>query len=293
MRFRAPVKRTMAVAATALAAGSALPEGGARGSSLDQAGETTPCTQRYRAGAVLPPGAPDRPLLTTEGLKAVPGLKGWGLGETAFLRYAPGAARPLFLEVRLPRGSINPGNRTAPRGGVGLRWRPGVPREAEAACLAYDLFLPRDFAFNRGGKLPGLFGGSGPAGGRRADGRNGFSVRLMWRRGGAGEVYAYVPGHPEGRGLSIARGAFIFPRGRWVRIEEEVRLNRPGRADGRLRVWVDGRLRIERAAMVYRTRASLSIAGVMADVFYGGKSPAWAAPRDAALRLGPLDLRWR
>ena len=131
--------------------------------------------------------------------------------------------------------------------------------------------MPKDFAFNKGGKLPGLFGGNAPAGGKPADGVHGFSVRLMWRANGQGEVYAYIPGHPEGRGASLDRGAWTFTRGRWIEIQEEVVLNVPGAENGELR--------LTRTDLIYRTTNDLGISGVMANIFYGGKTTEWARRR--------------
>lgn len=221
------------------------------------------------------------------------GNKGWGLSENVSLKAVEGAPAPLVLEVRIPKGSIDHKSTTAPMGGMGFRWRPGMPAGTTAACLAYDLWLPDDFPFNKGGKLPGLFGGDGPAGGKDVDGVSGFSARYMWRAHGQGEVYAYIPGKPDKRGMSIDRGAWTFPRGRWVHLEEEVVLNTPGTPDGTLRVWVDGELRLEHTDVLYRDSVSLGIDGVMADIFFGGKTAEWAAPADTLVRLTPFQLAWR
>src|SRR5438477_687091 len=70
--------------------------------------------------------------------------------------------------------------------------------------LRYYVRFADDFAFVKGGKLPGLFGGEARAGGQIPDGTNGFSTRLMWRSKGDGEVYAYLPTSVE-RGTSLGR----------------------------------------------------------------------------------------
>ncbi|MBI1383292.1 MAG: hypothetical protein GC150_00060 [Rhizobiales bacterium] len=210
-------------------------------------------------------------------------LSGWGLGQTASV----GAGG--VLSILLPEGSINPGNRQAPRGGIGLRWRPGGLAGARRACLSYQLHLPHDFEFALGGKLPGFIGGDAPTGGRAAELGRGFSLRLMWRRGGRGEIYAYVPGHPVGRGASIARGAWRFPRGRWVAVSEEVRLERPGQRDGLVRVLIDGVEVVRREGLVIAGEG-VGIDGVAIDVFYGGKSREWAAPRDTRVLLSEIRI---
>jgi len=252
-----------------------------------------PCTARYTTSAVFPPSEETAKGLSGKRLLELLGNKGWGLEEDVTVRAVDGAPAPVVLEVRIPQGSIDHKSLTAPMGGMGFRWRPTLPEGTHTACLSYWLWLPPDFAFNKGGKLPGIFGGDGPAGGKAVDGVTGFSARLMWRTGGRGEVYAYIPGKPDGRGLSIDRGAWIFPRGKWFRIEEEVVLNTPGKPDGTLRVWVDGELKLSHTDITLRTSDSLAITGVMADIFYGGKEPEWAAPADTVVRLTPFTFAWR
>ncbi len=252
-----------------------------------------PCRERVPVQAQFPPVAEQRPGLAPVRLRALLGGKGWGLDENVTVEAAGDSGAAIVLAVRLPKGSIDHKHPTAPMGGMGFRWRADVPATATAACLSYRLRLPEDFAFNKGGKLPGLFGGDGPAGGKDADGTTGFSARYMWRTGGAGEVYAYIPGKPDGRGASIGRGSWMFPRGRWVEMQQEIVLNEPSAANGILRVWIDGRLQLERSDIVFRIVPQLGFAGVMADIFYGGKSADWAAPENTVIRLTPFELGWR
>ena len=87
-----------------------------------------------------------------------------------------------------PAGSINPGNK--PQGGSDFYAVPGqLPfRSANNVTLQYSIFFPADFQWVQGGKLPGIYGGhEGCSGGN--DAKSCFSTRLMWRRGGAGELY--------------------------------------------------------------------------------------------------------
>lgn len=56
--------------------------------------------------------------------------------------------------------------------------------------LSYDVWFPTGYAWNMGGKLPGLRGGPDPrgcSGGTQTNGTTCFSTRLMWRTSGAGE----------------------------------------------------------------------------------------------------------
>ena len=270
------------------------------------------CSRRYRPGVKLfaagKAQAGPQALATARGLeaaiKSVSDGRYWGLRHN--IRYlphggpvGPGSAGPSkapgtlpALEIVLPEGSINPGNKQAPRGGAGYRWTPPLPEAVQSACLSYWVWFPPDFDFGKGGKLPGLFGGTGPSGGQAVTGRNGFSTRYMWRKKGRGEVYAYIAG-AKGRGISLSRGAWRFKKGQWTRLEQEVLLNHPARRNGRIRVWVNGQLVLDKTGLLFRTNEQTGVRGVMAHVFFGGKDRSWAASHDMVMRYTPFDLRWR
>jgi hypothetical protein len=64
--------------------------------------------------------------------------------------------------------------------------------KASTLTFEYKVFFPSDFEWVKGGKLPGLYGGrTGCSGGDAA--LDCFSTRLMWRAGGAGELYLVEP----------------------------------------------------------------------------------------------------
>lgn len=153
-----------------------------------------------------------------------------------------------------------------------------------------------------GGKLPGLAGTYGNAGwgGRRSDGSNGWSLRGAFLRAFASdhpmhgltqlETYAY---HADMKGYFgdhwIWPGAAL-QRNRWYCIEQQVRLNRPNAADGLLRVWVDGRLAMERQNVRLRTVEQLRIETAWLNVYHGGTAPS---PYDQHLYFDNIVLARR
>jgi hypothetical protein len=236
------------------------------------------CSQRY--SRVLP-------IELEPGLTAVEAVhrafrpsRVWGVAENVRL-VAAAPERPPALAVRYPEGSINPSS-AAPRGGAGFVSRAGLQDGVDATCLRYRVRFAEGFAFAKGGKLPGLYGGDGPVGGAAA--AAGFSARLMWRAAGHGELYAYLPeaGSTSGRryGQSLGRGAWRFPAGRWVTVEQEIVLNDPGAANGVARIWIDGTLRLELRDLVFRQVPAVQIEGLMFSTFFGGSDLSWASPRD-------------
>jgi len=159
----------------------------------------------------------------------------------------------------------------------------------EEAWLSYDVRFPPGFDFVKGGKLPGLYGGTVTSGQRIPDGTDGFSTRYMWRRSGDGEVYAYLPTSQK-HGTSIGRGSWTWPAGRWVQVVQHVRLNTPGRADGVLDVWFQGKQVLHRTDITYRTTRDLRIDGLFFSSFFGGGDRSWATPKDQYADFADVHL---
>ncbi|MEF8717666.1 MAG: hypothetical protein V5B35_03045 [Candidatus Accumulibacter necessarius] len=133
-----------------------------------------------------------------------------------------------------------------------------------------------------GGKLPGLAGTYGKAGwgGRRSDGTNGWALRGAFLKAFPSDhpmqgltqlaTYAYHADMKTNYGDFWIWPGALLQRNRWYCIEQQVRLNRPGMADGELRVWVDGRLVVERQNIRLRNVDQLRIETVWLDVYHGG-----------------------
>lgn len=260
-------------------------------------GETAiePCLQRYPEIVSFQPAAADigQPPLAV--LAPLQPQQPFAVEANVSVRAGDETASAV-LHVLYPKGSINPGNKSAPAGGAQFYAPVLAGTAATAACLGYRVRFEDGFAFARGGKLPGLYGTAGApvttaSSCRPVNDEAGFSARLMWRSGGRGEVYAYTQNKTAPCGESLGRGNWTFPTGRWVAIEEEVILNTPSQDDGRARVWIDGRLVLDQGGLVYRSGPAVHIQGLFFSTFFGGKKPDWASPRDqgadfADFRLG-------
>jgi len=159
--------------------------------------------------------------------------------------------------------------------------------------LSYRVKFASDFVFNgaggkNGGKLPGLAGQPSNetkglcTGGDACEIGNGFSARLMWRTDGAAVLYLYDlektrNGRRYGEDIAFANGARFKP-GQWHQIEQLVTLNKPGQADGHIRLWMDGDLVVD-----LRNREIIgdqeAVDTVLFSTFFGGNDPNWF-PRD-------------
>lgn len=194
------------------------------------------------------------------------------------------------LRVNFAPGQIGP-----EKGGAGWRWPFG---KHEGAELRYTLRFAPNFEFVKGGKLPGLCGGpENVSGGRPADGENGFSARLMWRRDGRGEAYIYHKSQPDKYGHSFPFPEdFRFPRGQPVNVRLAVTMNTPGKRDGTLRVWITlpdqaEKLMVEQTDMEWRSRDTFGVDGLYFETFYGGGDKSWAPKGHGWAEFGGMEVR--
>ncbi|RDB19285.1 hypothetical protein Hypma_013696 [Hypsizygus marmoreus] len=209
------------------------------------------------------------------------------------------------MKAHFPKGSYTYTHQ--PQGGLSF-YAPGPSSldlsTAKEATFGYAVYFEEGFAFNLGGKLPGLYGGNSDAealscsGGRRSTAC--FSARLMWRAAGAGEFYTYLPPYTDSRfaankkqcsvapksdcnptyGASVGRGAFTWPTGKWTTISERVRLNDVGKANGELELFVNGKSVINVDGLIIRDSAAGRIRGIQMQTFFGGSKPEYASPKD-------------
>ena len=61
---------------------------------------------------------------------------------------------------------------------------------------------------------------------------------------------------------------------RWYSIEQHLKLNTPGKKDGILRAWVDGRLAFEKTDIRFRHVDKLKIEQIWMNVYHGGTKPS-------------------
>ncbi|MGB3312151.1 MAG: polysaccharide lyase [Nodosilinea sp.] len=207
--------------------------------------------------------------------------KSWGLDSNIVVMDDPDRRFEKIMRVAYPAGSASPS--VSRESGVaigGAQFYADLPiPDQDQLTLSYFVRFSEDFDFVKGGKLPGLYGGTGASGGNVPDGTDGFSTRIMWRREGDGEMYAYLP-TSEGYGDSIGRGSWRFQPGVWHHLKQTISLNDPQAANGRIQVWVDGKPVIDQSGLVFRSTTDLKIDGLFFSTFFGGGDPSWATPQD-------------
>ncbi|BGP34661.1 hypothetical protein JCM10296v2_006483 [Rhodotorula toruloides] len=159
----------------------------------------------------------------------------------------------------------------------------------QTALLKYEVAFDSSFDFVKGGKLPGLYGSSPTAKGLCTGGNHlsdCWSARLMWRAGGAGEVYAYIPTYDgfcaqadvlcdADYGTSLSRGSFKLARGGWTTIHQLISLSTPPLANGLLALYSNSSLSLLHTGIAYRTNPNVSITNVLFSSFFGGSDASW------------------
>ncbi|KAH9939573.1 hypothetical protein B0H21DRAFT_32692 [Amylocystis lapponica] len=204
----------------------------------------------------------------------------------------------LSMQAYYPNGSYNFDH--SPQGGFSF-YATGPSQfnltTAKEATFGYRVFFQEGFEYNKGGKLPGLYGGDSYdeavscSGGRRDDGC--FSSRLMWRTDGMGELYTYLPPDYTANqavcdqppfstcndvyGASVGRGSFNFTAGQWNTVSQRVRLNDAGAENGELELYAGGVSVVNVSGLVLRDSDDGRIWGMQFQTFFGGSDASWAS----------------
>jgi hypothetical protein len=152
---------------------------------------------------------------------------------------------------------------------------------APALYLSYYIKFPAGFDFGRGGKLPGLYGGTigAESGGHHGAG---FSTRYMWRdhevsgsvsgcsrSAPCAEVYLYSPQSTHGYGQDLGGQWQWQGDGRWHMVEQRV-----DRSTGAITVWYDGS-KVLNEPGVLGDPSGVRFTGIMFSTFFGGHDTSW------------------
>ena len=193
------------------------------------------------------------------------------------------------LRVRIAKGNT---------GALNTLYKFGKQTRHEPEEIYFRYYLRLGNNWNQtvqGGKMPGISGTYGVAGwgGRKVDGTDGWSARGAFQRsipnenplGGLHPIGTYCY-HADMKGQY--GDVWVWSRGyrgylennRWYCIEQFLKLNTPGNSgapgkqDGVLRAWVDGRLAFEKTDIRFRHVDKLKIEQIWMNVYHGGTIPS-------------------
>jgi hypothetical protein len=259
---------------------------------LTRSGDADPCTSRYPAGTQMSLAKSGGVALSPAELQARVGIGERDMTAKASVVKIDQGPSPLALDVKI-------GGPLATDTGISFLWAPSGVSKAPAVCLSYRVFAPADFDFARGGELPGLIGGvTGRTAGR--DVESGFSTKFTWDERGTVGLDVSTPTDRAGVVLvdpmKYRSERTILARGRWVEVEQELKLNDGASPDGVIRLWVDGRLVVKDTKVAWRPKGADGLSGVLADIGYRPVPmtvSTAAAIKVTTLRLSPMRLSWQ
>ena len=173
-----------------------------------------------------------------------------------------------------------------------LFWDKDGNEKHEELYLSYNIYIPEDFEFRAGAKIPGLA--------YQTKDRN-MSVRLMWRRDGRLEYYNHFNTRPIWQGWSASVDwSFTGPysdlvngevqadqakliKGQWNHIELYNKLNTPGESDGVMRAWLNGKLALDITDNEdYRQadEGDIALNCIYLSTFFGGSDETYQPTKD-------------
>ena len=241
------------------------------------------CSTRYAPGQQFVfDGIKGQPLTPID-LQARSGSREWGVLKNAKILKADGAAAASILEVSL---AATGDEDKVDQNGVGFVWPVSELSKANSACLSYSVHIPAKFEFMEPGYFPGLFGATDVTQIDEVKPDAAFAARMGWVTGGDLAVELRIPAE-QGYWQASSQKT-VWPSDRWVSVEQEVKLNAPGTADGILRVWIDGKLAIDQSGFTFRRSTEAGFSGVVSDIGY-----AHTASTVAAIRVSPFTLQWQ
>lgn len=251
--------------------------------------EVARCMLRYNTGTSMSVADSSGAPLSSAVLQGGFGAGEWGVLDNLRIVPAGRASGNLALRIALSKAADPIAGTGVNHKGVGFEWRSGYVEHQSSGCLRYSLRLPKHFEPGRGGVLPGLFGEA------EADAvtqNDRFAVRFRWDDKGRAGLRIERRKAQSGAIERMDIAPFKLPAGRWVSLEQEITLNKPGRKDGLLRVWVDGKLVYENKALSYRSSDATRMQGVVGDAHYKRQSSTAISSREQAILLTPFELSW-
>ena len=173
----------------------------------------------------------------------------------------------------------------------------------DACVVGFDIWFDKGFEFGCKGKIGGLQIGTGKASGGQYS-SNGATHRMMWDRDGkTAYAYVYIPqgtasrqpgplSNPGQYGESVWKTEFAgqLKTGEWLRVELGVKLNTPGRNDGKMFMRV-GDVDKTLDNVYWRTSGTMDITKFGFGIFHGGPCKA---ERNSTLQIRNVELfEWK
>ena len=173
-----------------------------------------------------------------------------------------------------------------------IYWPVDLGVKLDKLYYGFRFKLSENFDYVKGGKLPGIAGGKGNAGGKIPNGKDGWSVRMMWNDEGRLVQYVYHPDQPGKYGDAMFWEMQGKPveKGKWYTVQTMVQLNTPGQKNGVIVSWINGKQVLRREGLRFRDIDGLEIDRFQFVSFFGGHGPDWAPRKDEFAYIDDVRL---
>ena len=145
------------------------------------------------------------------------------------------------------------------------------------------------FNFVDGGKLSGLSGGNivvpNPP-----NQDQGFVCVLMWRADGSIMSYVYHQAQTSQYGEGGQWKSAIIKPGEWLNITIRVVMNTPGKTDGIMEGWINGKLAFSSQHYMFRSKWETGIHKIEFHSFFGGDGDQYSAKQDEFIDYDNLTV---
>jgi len=208
------------------------------------------------------------------------------LGLTFHPHYISVENNNKFLSVFIPKGLFGPI--------TGAQWSfPLNP--ADEYYLMYKLKFEEGFNFVKGGKLPGLAGGTANSGGNTPSGFDGWSARMMFWENGKLSFYVYCANQSSRWGerlffKDINGDTLRLKTNEWHSITQRISMNTLGASNGIMQCWVNNQEVFYTDTILFRKTDSIKIDQIFYSVFMGGDDLSWASPKDQHIFLDDFKV---
>lgn len=208
----------------------------------------------------------------------------WHIGSAYSLSHLKSDFKTLKTNRRFSGATIAAGisggglRITYPSGCVGSKctlWLQAPLPQTTEVYVSYNVMFSNGFTFVKGGKLPGVCGGTCTSGARVSTGYNGFNTRIMWRNGGRLSSYVYHPDQRMSYGDDFNWNVDV-KAGVWVLLEQRIVMNDIGTRNGFIETFYNGRKLFRHNNFEWRKRSGLMIDAFQFVTFFGGSGKSWA-----------------
>lgn len=265
---------------------------------LTHSEESKPCSATYPPFVSLNLKKNNGELLSAVALQGRSNSQDWGLIDKLKVEKASDAPEAGTFRFTLAKNDVS--SSVNKNGGAGFPWKPSRLNGANSVCVAYNVWLPEGFEFDAGGILPGVASRQVFLRDENNDDDDGelvrkFRAHLVWSNTGALQFVSFDPTSNHGNNQSILYTKKSLAPGRWQRLEQEIVLNDPGQSNGKVRLWVDGDLVLDEAAVSLRKSEETKFDTAFYHVSHGTPfgNGRVRLKKDSAIRITPMEFSWK